>query len=692
MKRMSVMSRMVTCGFLWSVLLVQIVAAGTIGGSTINSNSWDQVPGLPGGGYALGAGTLGEYAYAVGGDGLGQTNVVRLDGATSVSVAGLPASQTRLAVGVLSDTLYAIGGNAGGSTNVFSFNGTSWSPVKGLPAAREWLAAGTLDGVLYAVGGSNQTNVYAFDGADWAQVSGLPAGREKLASVAYSNKLYAIGGNNSDSVYAFDGATWSAAASLPAGRQSLAAAAFDGYLFAIGGENSGAKTNVYRFNGTSWTETAGLPAARHALAAAVLGDRLYAIGGSDQTNIYRYPAGGVYSGVSPESGSYPGGYPVVISGTDLSDGTLGDISSVTLCGVAATIDSVNGSTQIVVTAGRAGGAAIGTGDVRVSSISQGVSVKTNGFTYGGVAGLRIEGLGGTVVVHSAPASVASGTFFTPPLRAGSSQTNTFSFINDGTNDLTISSFLVGGTGAAMFETQNVFSTVSAGTTSNLLVVYEPTASGTHSMMFSIVNNSASPNFVMNLRGLCYELAPESGPLAGGTIVTITNGHYGTATNVTVGGASATLLASGNNWVSFETPASGSTGAKTVVIQTSNNGDFTLASVFTYNPAGYINRITYDYDNWESAGSPLSQYAEFPSMAVYSNALYLMGGNGLTNVYRYASGAWTEVASLPHPIWGATAGSVGGYLYLAGGVNPGATITITNQMYRFDGTSWTRVAD
>ena len=108
-------------------------------------------------------------------------------------------------------------------------------------------------------------------------------------------------------------------------------------------------------------------------------------------------------------------------------------------------------------------------------------------------------------------------------------------------------------------------------------------------------------------------------------------------------------------------------------------------------AGYINRITYDYDDWEQVATPLTQYAEFPSMAVYSNALYLMGGRGLSNVYRYASGAWTEVAGLPHPVYGAVAGTVGGHLYLAGGMNSAGS-AVTNQMYRFDGTSWTRIAD
>jgi hypothetical protein len=107
--------------------------------------------------------------------------------------------------------------------------------------------------------------------------------------------------------------------------------------------------------------------------------------------------------------------------------------------------------------------------------------------------------------------------------------------------------------------------------------------------------------------------------------------------------------------------------------------------------GTIDRVTYNSNAWDTLSSPLRQYAEFPSMAVYSNALYLMGGKGLTNVYRYADGTWTEVAGLPQPTWGAAAGTVGRYLYLAGGMNAAGN-AVTNQMYRFDGTSWTRIAD
>lgn len=619
--------------------------------------------------------------------------MLRFNGTTWTSIAGLPSPKTRLAAAVLGGNLYAIAGNSGGSTNVFAFNGTSWSEVRGLPAAREWLAAGTLGSLAYAIAGGNQTNVYAFDGTSWTQARGLPAAREKLAVAVASNKLYAIGGNTTTNVFVFDGTNWIQMAGLPQARQTLAAATLDGQVYAIGGENAGGKTNVYRLTGTSWAEAPSLPAARIGLTASVLSNKLYAIGGSDQTNVYRYPAGGVYSGVSPESGSYTGGFSVTISGTSLSDGTTEDVTEVTLCGAIATVTAVNGTTQIVVTARATAAENIGLGDVRVVSDSEGESVKTNGFTYSGAPGLKVLGVDAATIANAAGVSRASGTLFVPALPVGAGAiTNTFSLLNSGSEDLSISSATFSGAGAAQFAVAGVPATIGAGTAaSNITVVFTPSTNWSYVAALSVAHDAPGSVYTVNVRGMVYDAYPSSGPLAGGTEVWILDGHYGTVTNVTVDGEYAGIAADDQDWVVIETPASGTTGAKDIVIQTSDYGDFTLAGAFTYNPTGYINRITYDYDNWESAGTPLSQYAEYPSMAVYSNALYLIGGHGLTNVYRFANNTWTEVAGLPHPIFAAVAGTMNGYIYLAGGMNPEGS-AVTNQVYRFNGTSWTRIAD
>ncbi len=143
----------------------------------------------------------------------------------------------------------------------------------------------------------------------------------------------------------------------------------------------------------------------------------------------------INSGVAPDSGSAAGGYPVVISGTDLGGGS--DITNVTLCGASVSSIDSQSATQIVVTA--AVGPA-GLGDVRVFSTSQGETVKSNAFTYlianqtitfpaignrlttdaVGLAATASSGRGHvcggglavTFAVGSGPASIAGGTNLT----------------------------------------------------------------------------------------------------------------------------------------------------------------------------------------------------------------------------------------------------------------------------------------
>ncbi|HBA85549.1 MAG TPA: hypothetical protein DCZ95_15805 [Verrucomicrobia bacterium] len=94
---------------------------------------------------------------------------------------------------------------------------------------------------------------------------------------------------------------------------------------------------------------------------------------------YLVTAAGNIASVTPNSGNRRGGYSVVIVGTNLSMGMTYDVTNVTLCGAGAvSIDSVDGSTQIVVTAGAA---PTGLGDVRVYSASFGETVEADAFTY-----------------------------------------------------------------------------------------------------------------------------------------------------------------------------------------------------------------------------------------------------------------------------------------------------------------------
>ena len=379
--------------------------AGQIGGESDWSH-WVEVAGLPTTRFDMGAGVLSNRIYGVGGaneSDVGQTNVYCYDGTSWTEVPGLPVARFQAVVGEVNGSLIVAGGSPDGSsprTNAYRFTGAGWEEVAGLPNTFWDMAGATYAGAFYVIGGGYygpKTNVYRFDGTNWTEVAGLPAPRDSMGAAACGGYLYAVGGvdwtygeNFSTNVYRYDGTNWTEVAGLPAPRGAPGVAARDGALFVAGGqteEDSGfgmpmpvPHTNVYRFDGTGWTEVAGLPRGWVYLSLANPNDALYAFGGAPiATNTYRYPAAAGASGVEPASGSWTGGYAVAISGTNLCDGTLGDVTGVTLCGVAATVTGVSGGTQIVATVGAA--AAAGPGDVRVFSTSFGETVKSNGFEY-----------------------------------------------------------------------------------------------------------------------------------------------------------------------------------------------------------------------------------------------------------------------------------------------------------------------
>ncbi|HBA85555.1 MAG TPA: hypothetical protein DCZ95_15835 [Verrucomicrobia bacterium] len=85
------------------------------------------------------------------------------------------------------------------------------------------------------------------------------------------------------------------------------------------------------------------------------------------------------SGVQPPSGSWTGGYPVVVTGINLGNGS--DITNVTLCGANVSGIVSQSATQVVVAAGGADVSHVGLGDVRVYSTSFGETVEADAFSY-----------------------------------------------------------------------------------------------------------------------------------------------------------------------------------------------------------------------------------------------------------------------------------------------------------------------
>ncbi|MCG2679459.1 MAG: IPT/TIG domain-containing protein [Kiritimatiellae bacterium] len=491
--------------------------AGTIGGTNLDWTSWQEVAGLPAARDSLAAAVLHDKLYAIGGreGGIIKANVYRFDGTTATTwtaVANLPAARDCLAAGTLHDALYAIGGKDGvvsAKANVYCFNETNWTAVASLPAARYYQVAGMLNGRLYAVGGYNsgaKTNVYCFDGTNWTEVASLPAAQASAAAGILNGALYVVGGYDSSgaltNAYCFDGTNWTEVASLPAARSGLAAEVLNGALYVFGGTdtNGDVQANGYCFDGTNWTETVALPAARQILAAGVLNGILYAVGGrgvSSATNVYRYPKVlNIYSGVLPSSGSWTGGYQVVITGTNLCNGSEDDLTNVTLRGVSATLESVAGSTQIVVVAGAG---SPGLGNVQVYSTSAGESAASNVFTY--LASIPILlGTNGAAIASGEAASAAKGTDF-GSISWGTALTNTFSSTNAGDAAMTISGITTNGVGAEAFSIVGLGYPISVGGVSNFNIIFAPSLGGVNTAAVCIANNSyTNSTYVLYLAG------------------------------------------------------------------------------------------------------------------------------------------------------------------------------------------------
>ena len=569
-------------------------------------DQWEEIAGLPAVRQGLVAGVLNGALYAYGGDN-GSTecaNTYRFNGSGWDEVASMPAARSYLSGAEMGDALYAIGGKYDGQSqdNVYRFDGNAWGEVANLPQPRQYGAATALDGAIYQLGGRDsggKTNVYRFDGSQWSELRGLPTTMSYNGAASFNGTVYNVGGYNGSrlsTVYAFDDPTWSTVASLPGGCTTMGLATLGEYLYCIGGFNGSVMSSVNRYDGTNWTATVSLPQARRYLAAATLDGQIYAIGGlngSVVSNVYRYPYRIEASGVSPAGSSWMGGVQVTISGIHLGDG---DITNVTLCGASVTNIVSQSDTQVVVWAGQA--LYGGLGDVTVYSTSFGATTRSNAFTYTG-PGMKVLGTNGEAITSGDAFQLANGSKFSP-VRPGTILTNMFSITNSGTEALTISGWTTNGADADLFTLSGVPLSVNVGSAGNFKVVYEASSAGTHTATVEFANNSPSSPFLFNLGGSCFDVSTNIGPYAGGNSITVTNGYFGTITNVLLGApsvGSAIPTAQGSSWFTITMPEIGTSGTVDLTVQTSHNGNIPLANAYTYNPAGILSTVSPSSGSW-----------------------------------------------------------------------------------------------
>lgn len=204
------------------------------------------------------------------------------------------------------------------------------------------------------------------------------------------------------------------------------------------------------------------------------------------------PAGTIFE-VSPASGSCTGGYPVVITGTNLGNGA--DITNVTVCGVSAFIQNQQG-TQVMVTVGSLPFGL--SGDVQVCSVSFGETVKKDAFTDIG-PGMMMLGTNGAVIASESGASLANGSDF-GSVQLGGILTNAFAVTNIGNSTLTISGAATNGAGAGAFHCSGLPSSIPAGGISGFSVRFAPHNTGPFTAALHIANNSAATPYILRLAG------------------------------------------------------------------------------------------------------------------------------------------------------------------------------------------------
>ena len=680
--------------------------AGQIGGIVRDWTKWQDFAGLDEAIFGMGSTVYSNKLYSIGGL-LGSTyitNVFCYDGDTWTEIAGLPEPRELLSANVYDGKLYAMGGKSSTAvhTNVYVFDGSSWSEVAGMPGIKQLFGSAVLNGYLYAIAGKTTaaglTNVYQFDGATWTEVAGMPVSSLGIDAAVLNDRIYTCGSSKTN-VYEFDGTNWTMAAGLPAARFAPKMANFDGGIYAAGGSSGSAKTNVYRFDGSSWTEEPGLPQKRQYFAFGVLDDMLHAVGGynyAGKTNAWRYPYTEILAGTTPSSGVLAGGYQVVISGTNLCDGNISDVTSVTLCGVTAALDSVAGTTQIVVTADSR--ATPVTGDVVVDSVTYGTITGANRFSY--IApDISVLGTNGAVIADNEAASVVKGTEY-ELLKAGDNLTHVITITNTGSDTLTISSALVG-SGAAQFDVSGVPTSLAAGATAAVSVDFSPSIGGSFSAALNITNNSyvaGNQSYVVNLSGRAYAMTTNNGPYAGGNSITITNGTLGNGsdiTNVMIGGVVATVTGQGTSWVAITLPAAGSASAKDVVIQSTSEGQATLPNAYTYNPSGAIGSETIGSGVWTNMGVGFIGTI-VKALAMMNGELYAAGNihhsgsTEINNIAHWDGANWNALGDgLGDQAFGATA--FGNTLYVGGEFTNAGSLA-ASRIAAWDGTSWTNLGN
>jgi len=215
-------------------------------------------------------------------------------------------------------------------------------------------------------------------------------------------------------------------------------------------------------------------------------------------DIIKSVADAVSPGITPSSGSWTGGYEVVITGTNLSSGVLSNIEWVTLAGVTASVESVAGITQVVVRAGQA--LIPGVGDVVVQSTTVGTYVRPNAFTYTGSV-MRVLDASGAVVASGSSVQLANGTEFGEAIVGLQMITNVFTITNAGNAVLEFNTVATNGAQASSFKLLYLPASLGTGSDAVFMVVFDPQVGGSNTASFVFSFDGPNSPYTLNVEGV-----------------------------------------------------------------------------------------------------------------------------------------------------------------------------------------------
>ncbi len=495
----------------------------------------------------------GGTAVTLTGTGFLAGAAVAIGGATATSVTVISSTQIAAVtgagpIGPQSVVVTNVDGQSASLANGYTYMGaaptlTSVTPTSG-PATGGTVASlagsGFAAGATVTVGGAAAT---VFSVAPALVVVGTPTGAVGPATVTITNLDGQSASLVSGFTYTTSPPTVSAVSPAAGPLAGGTAVTISGSNFALGATVTVGGTLATSVTVVSATSITAVTPAGPIGPAAVTVTNLDGRSGS-APGAFTYQGGAPTVGtVAPASGPVGGGTTVTVSGTNFAAGT-----TVTIGGAAATVSSV-ASTQVVVTTGLG---PIGPQSVVVTNLDGQSAALANGFNYLGPA---------PTLTSLSPNSGPSfgGTLVT----------------------LTGTNFAAG---ATVTFAGSLASVLSAAATQLVAVAPTGPVGPATVTLVNVDGQSASITNGFTFFGLPVVLtsvSPSSGPLAGGTAVTLSGSSFAAGATVTFGGTLATSVAvvSGAT-ITAVTPA-GPIGLATVTVSNPDGTTSSLSGGFTY---------------------------------------------------------------------------------------------------------------